>query len=111
MTTDGRMRASLHPALALRVLTAVCASFSLCATLVAAPPGSPAHADLSGVWQADMPFDFVDPAKDEIPLTPAYAKKLKDWRAAADGGRPLADSVARCEAFGMPRIMSFGLME
>jgi hypothetical protein len=68
-------------------------------------------ADISGVWQADLPWDFVDPSKDEIPLTPEYAAKLKAWRAAADSGKPIADSVARCEAFGMPRVMSFGLME
>jgi hypothetical protein len=67
--------------------------------------------DISGVWQADLPFDFVDPSKDQIPLTPEYASKLKRWRAAADSGKPIADSVARCEAFGMPRVMSFGLME
>jgi hypothetical protein len=109
MTTDGRMRLSPRLSLALRVMAAICASFSFYNITLAAPPAG--HADLSGVWQADMPFDFVDPAKDEIPLTPAYAKKLKDWRAAADSGRPVADSVARCEAFGMPRIMSFGLME
>ena len=67
--------------------------------------------DISGLWQADMPLDFVDPNKDEIPLTPIYAAKLKAWREAADSGKPVADSVARCEAFGMPRVMSFGLME
>jgi hypothetical protein len=70
-----------------------------------------AVSDISGVWQADMPYDFVDPAKDEIPLTREYAAKLKVWRAAVDSGKPIADSVARCEAFGMPRVMSFGLME
>jgi len=58
-----------------------------------------------------MPFDFVDPAKDEMPLTPAGKAKLKEWRDAADSGRPKADSVARCEAFGMPRVMTFGTFE
>jgi hypothetical protein len=80
-----------------------------------ATPASSRHEairpNFAGVWQADIPFDFVDPSKDEIPLTPAYAVKLKAWRAASDSGKPIADSVARCEAFGMPRIMSFGLME
>ena len=66
---------------------------------------------LSGIWQATMPFDFVDPAKDEMPLTPAGKAKLKEWRDAADSGRPKADSVARCEAFGMPRVMTFGTFE
>lgn len=82
-------------------------------SLNAAPPkGAPSQAaDISGTWQADAPWDFVDPSKDEIPLTPEYAAKLKAWRAAADSGKPIADSVARCEAFGMPRVMSFGLME
>jgi hypothetical protein len=87
----------------------------LACTLAAAAPALPAHeapkVNFAGVWQADKPFDYVDPSKDEIPLTPAYAVKLKAWRAAADSGKPIADSVARCEAFGMPRIMSFGLME
>ena len=67
--------------------------------------------DISGIWQADVPWDYVDPSKDEIPLTAEYAAKLKAWRVAADSGKPIADSVARCEAFGMPRVMSFGLME
>jgi hypothetical protein len=89
------------------------ALFALVSSVNTAAPAKDAlkTADISGVWQADMPFDFVDPAKDEIPLTPSYAAKLKVWREAADSGKPIADSVARCEAFGMPRIMSFGLME
>jgi hypothetical protein len=92
------------------LLIVLCSSASLSsgaanATSSSKPP------DISGLWQADMPFDFVDPSKDEIPLTPAYAAKLKKWRQAADSGKPVADSVARCEAFGMPRVMSFGLME
>jgi hypothetical protein len=89
----------------------VCAALALWLTAHAASPAQKSEGNISGVWQADVPLDFVDPAKDEIPLTPAYAKKLKAWRAAADSGHPIADSVARCEAFGMPRIMSFGLME
>jgi hypothetical protein len=77
----------------------------------AAAPLATGPADLSGIWIADPPLDWVDPAKDEIPLTAEYALKLKAWRAAADSGHPVADSVARCEAFGMPRIMSFGATE
>jgi hypothetical protein len=67
--------------------------------------------DISGNWEADAPLDWVDPAKDEIPLTPEYAARLKAWRRASDSGHPVADSVARCEAFGMPRFMSFGFIE
>jgi hypothetical protein len=92
----------------------LCALFAFPhAPLRAAPPTrAPSQAaDISGTWQADIPWDFVDPSKDEIPLTPDYAAKLKAWRVAADSGKPIADSVARCEAFGMPRVMSFGLME
>jgi len=66
---------------------------------------------LSGIWQATPPLDFVDPAKDEMPLTPTGKARLKEWRDAADSGRPKADSVARCEAFGMPRVMTFGTFE
>ena len=106
-------------ALIRRLTTTAHALITLCVVLPLSPnamattaTSSPQHgADISGLWQADVPLDFVDPAKDEIPLTPTYAKKLKAWRSAADSGHPIADSVARCEAFGMPRIMSFGLME
>lgn len=93
------------------LLSALCILIS--PPLKAAGPnkGATTPAEISGTWQADVPWDFVDPAKDEIPLTPDYAAKLKAWRAAADSGKPIADSVARCEAFGMPRVMSFGLME
>jgi hypothetical protein len=73
---------------------------------------SPSHSrDLSGYWHALPPLDWIDPAKDAIPLTPEYALKLKKVREAADSGQPVADSVARCEAFGMPRIMGIGLFE
>jgi len=105
------MRASPRVISGLCILIALCASAGRVNIARAAAPATADQADFSGVWQADVPLDFVDPSKDEIPLTPAYAKKLKAWRAAADGGHPIADSVARCEAFGMPRIMSFGLME
>ena len=84
-----------------------------CAAALSAPAARtpPQFVDISGTWIADPPFDWIDPAKDEIPLTPDYAAKLRAWRQAADAGRPVADSVARCEAFGMPRIMSFGVIE
>ena len=83
------------------------------AAAIAAPVARNAlqPADISGTWIADPPLDWIDPAKDEIPLTPEFAAKLRAWRQAADAGRPVADSVARCEAFGMPRIMSFGVIE
>jgi hypothetical protein len=76
-----------------------------------AAPKRGAGADFSGIWVADPPWDFTDPAKQTVPLTPEYALKLKKWREAADSGHPIADSVARCEAFGMPRVMSFGRFE
>jgi len=71
------------------------------------PDGTP---DISGLWFAGV-GDYVNPARDEIPLTPEYARKLREWVAAAQAGRPYADSVTRCEAFGMPRVMTFGLNE
>jgi hypothetical protein len=84
---------------------------TLSTTLAFPAEPSKSTSGLSGIWQAGMPFDFVDPAKDEMPLTPAGKAKLKEWRDAADSGRPKADSVARCEAFGMPRVMTFGTFE
>ena len=66
---------------------------------------------LSGIWKSQPPMEWVNPAKDEIPLTPEYARKLKKWREAVDRGQPPPDSVARCEAFGMPRVMSFAQFE
>jgi hypothetical protein len=92
-------------------------SFICCAllTMVTSAPNAKtqgaAGADISGYWQSQPPWDWIDPAKDEIPLTPEYAAILKKWRDAADSGKPIADSTARCEAFGMPRVMSFGLFE
>ena len=95
--------------LALATLTAM--ALIIGAIAVVAAPTAAMPVDFSGIWIADPPLDWVDPAKDEIPLTPEYALKLKAWRASADSGHPVADSVARCEAFGMPRIMSFGAIE
>jgi hypothetical protein len=79
--------------------------------LFAKTPAAAAGADISGYWRAEPPWDWIDPTKDAIPLTPEYAAILKKWRDAADSGKPIADSTARCEAFGMPRVMSFGLFE
>ena len=98
-------RASRAVALSALALT------TLSTTLASPAEPSKSASGLAGIWQAGMPFDFVDPAKDEMPLTPAGKAKLKEWRDAADSGRPKADSVARCEAFGMPRVMTFGTFE
>lgn len=100
---SGRLLQSLGVALSAVMSMSLCAAVS--------SKDSVHSKDISGLWQADMPLDFVDPSKDDIPLTREYAAKLKAWRDAADSGNPIADSVARCEAFGMPRVMTFGLME
>jgi hypothetical protein len=92
-------------------LTTVLILLAVGRAAAAAAPAPPQPANISGIWIADPPLDWVDPARDPIPLTPAYAIKLAEWRKAADSGHPVADSVARCEAFGMPRFMSFGTIE
>ena len=96
-----------------RMLPALGLLLLACGGVYAVPVAASAQqsVNISGIWNADPPLDWIDPATDEIPLTPEYAAKLKAWRAAADSGHPVADSVARCEAFGMPRIMSFGIIE
>jgi hypothetical protein len=39
------------------------------------------------------------------PLTPAMQAKRKHWDDETAAGRPPSDTVSRCEAFGMPRVM------
>lgn len=63
--------------------------------------------DLSGIWVAAFGVGGSDPTQ-SVPFSSEYRQKSLHWRAALDSGHPLADSVVRCEAFGMPYVMSFG---
>lgn len=85
-----------------------------------AKPGDPAtfprlangKPDFTGVWNAGVKglVSFEDSDVD-IPLTPEYlAVHQKRMQATADGN-PLPDYVSTCQAFGMPRIMSFYTFE
>jgi hypothetical protein len=105
------IRVARGPGLAL--LLAVVAGPAVAAHGAGAAAAAPAGhgANISGLWQGNPPLDWVDPARDEMPLTPAYAAKLKEWRDAADAGQPKLDSASRCEAFGMPRFLSYGNTE
>jgi hypothetical protein len=84
------------------------------------PPGDPksfphmadGHPDFSGIWYAGTrdlldTMDFAVP----IPLTPAYQAVRAKRIAATRQGNPYADFVSTCEAFGMPRVMSYGNLE
>ena len=69
--------------------------------------GDPAHPNLSGIWVSGAAnFSWVDYARTELPLTPKYAAIFKTWRDMAAKGTPIADPVAQCLAFGMPRFLT-----
>jgi len=76
--------------------------------------GDPAHPNFSGIWLSGASnFSWVDYAKTELPLTPKYAAIFKNWKDMAAKGTPIADPVAQCLAFGMPRFttMDFTLIQ
>lgn len=64
------------------------------------PDGKP---DFTGIWNAGFGALMGDAGE---PLTPAYSAKREEWNRSTKAGRPYADSVSRCEAFGMPRMMN-----
>lgn len=91
--------------IAMRALT-VYLALAAAAAGAAEPPHYNAR-DLSGIWVAAFAVGGDDPTRG-VPFTPEYREKSQRWRAALASGHPLADSVVRCEGFGMPYVMSFG---
>lgn len=85
-----------------------------------APPAPPAtfprlangHPDFTGIWFAGVK-DLVelDDSKVEVPLKPEYEAVRKKRAKAIAEGAPLPDYVSTCQAFGMPRLMSYGTLE
>ena len=76
--------------------------------------GDPAHPNLSGIWVSGASnYSWVDYSKVTPPLTPKYAAIFQKWRDMATKGTPIADPVAQCLAFGMPRFttMDFTLIQ
>jgi hypothetical protein len=76
--------------------------------------GDPARPNISGIWLSGLAnFSWVDYAKTELPLTPKYAAIFQRWRDMAAKGTPIADPVAQCLAFGMPRFttMDFTMIQ
>jgi hypothetical protein len=67
--------------------------------------------DFTGVWLAGVGAGELRPGPTKVPLNPTYMARYQKWMAANAEGRPFADSVSRCEAFGMPRVMSIGYIE
>ena len=68
--------------------------------------GDPAHPDLSGLWRGEQATDFVDLAREALPLTPGYAAKLRETRRLHSIGTPRADPASRCISATMPRFMT-----
>ena len=66
--------------------------------------GDPAHPNLSGIWQMAGPGNMAE--SETIPWSPAYAAKMEYYRKMAAAGTPVADSVTRCLAMGMPKFMT-----
>jgi hypothetical protein len=76
--------------------------------------GDPAHLNFSGIWVSGASnYSWVDYSKVQPPLTPKYAAIFQKWRDMAAKGTPIADPVAQCLAFGMPRFttMDFTLIQ
>ncbi len=100
----------LFPATGLRrrMASAMCLSVMMVAGHSSVSAAASEVADLSGVWNVNLTSWTKG---NEIPYTPAYAAKTKIWIDASEAGHPFPDSVGRCEAFGMPGIMGYGVME
>ena len=70
------------------------------------------HPDFSGVWFAGIK-DYVtlDDSHLDIPLAPAFAAVRQKRVALIEAGTPAPDYVSTCQAFGMPRVASYGNFE
>lgn len=78
----------------------------------ALPRTTDGRPDLTGVWFAGIRgFTHMDDTTVAIPLKPDYAKVRKIRSDAIAAGKPLSDFVSTCQAFGMPRVMSYGNFE
>lgn len=68
--------------------------------------------DLTGIWSTGIrAFQSLTDREINPPLTADYVAKRKEWRAASEAGKPFADTVSRCEAFGMARVMTMSPLE
>jgi hypothetical protein len=77
--------------------------------------GDPAQPNISGIWVSGTAnYSWLDYSKSpDIPLKPKYAQIFQQTRDLAAKGTPVADPVAKCLAFGMPRFttMDFTLIQ
>lgn len=79
------------------------------ATFPRLPNGRP---DFTGVWWAGIKdLTGMDDNAMVIPLQPEYRAVWDRRKAATAAGEPYPDYVSTCQAFGMPRIMAYGLFE
>jgi hypothetical protein len=67
--------------------------------------GDPAHTDFSGLWSNDQFVGLIDYSK-ALPLTKAYAEKLRAFSQRVVAGDQPPDSVNQCVAIGMPRFFT-----
>ncbi len=76
------------------------------------PRGADKHPDFTGIWYAGIRgFAALDDSTIAIPLTPDYQAVRALRSEALANGKPYLDFVALCQAFGMPRVMSYGNFE
>jgi hypothetical protein len=68
--------------------------------------------DFTGIWFAGVKdLVLLDDSKVDVPLTPEYQAVRQQRVKATSEGHPPPDYVSTCQAFGMPRLMSYGTFE